>query len=137
MWINKELTPSGKFLVLGFSALFYYFYLTAVLAEAVVFGIVLGAYLHNYLIGIGILLAGVCFSFFPVIRLLMHWTFFAFILLLAFYLIRHINSAQIVWVSLIIMLPAIFLLSINYGFFIRVPHLIAQNAKGTLLKQNQ
>jgi Ca2+/Na+ antiporter len=128
---DGKLTTGGKFLALGVSASFYYYFSIVVIAEVFLLGIVLGALLHNYLIGLGVSFAGFVLIWFHAIRLFMHWILFAFLLILAFHLLSAVATPLAIF---IVMFLILFLLAVNYEFFIRMPQRIAQNARGTLIE---
>lgn len=128
---DRKLTTGGKYLALGVSATFYYYFSIVVFAEVLLLGIVLGALLHNYLIGVGVSFAGLVLSWFHPIRLLMHWILFAFLLILAFHLMSVVPTPLAI---VIVVLLVLFLLVVNYEFFILMPQRIAQNARGTLIE---
>ncbi len=128
---DRKLTTGGKYLALGVSATFYYYFSIVVIAEVLLLGILIGAALHNYLIGVGVSFAGLVLSWFHIIRLLMHWILFAFLLILAFYLMSVVPTPLAI---VIVVLLVLFLLAVNYEFFILMPQRIAQNARGTLIE---
>ena len=131
---DTELTSSGKMLLLGMAGTFYYFSMTIVLAEVFVLGMFLGAYLHNIWLGMGISFGGLILSWFEIIRKVMHWTLFVGVMATAIYLSTHIGRSHVPLALIILMGGMIFLLAVNYEFFIRVPKLITHNAKGAIYK---
>ena len=133
---TEELTPSGKMLLLGTAGTFYYFSMTVVLAEVFVLGMFLGAYLHNIWLGMGISFGGLVLCWFEIVRKVMHWTLFVSVMATAIYLSTHIGRSHVPLAIITLMGGMIFLLAVNYEFFLRVPNLVAHNAKGALYEDS-
>ena len=98
----------------------YFFALSAILSEWLLFGLVLGDIFKNYFVGWGIAITSLLLSWFTPVARIMRGVLFFFVLQTAFLLLTHSGPAHIPLAIVWTLFLVLFLLLINFEFLIHI-----------------